>query len=101
MIIHIDYIEDKAIMKVEGMINGESSFKLQDRLKEVLDSGVNKLDIDFSECRSISSTGIGKLLIFYKTYLKTDKELRIVKCSENMFNLFNKIRFDQLIDIKR
>lgn len=90
-----------AFMKVDGMINGDSSYELQDKLNEVLEADVDVLELDLSNCRSISSTGIGKLLIFYKEYLKTEKEFKIVKCSENIYNLFQKIRFNQLIDIQR
>ncbi|HRR00770.1 MAG TPA: anti-sigma factor antagonist, partial [Candidatus Cloacimonas sp.] len=63
-------IEDKiAKMKIEGILNSENAYLLQEKLNDVLKSDATLLELDLLDCRNISSTGIGKILLFYKDFI--------------------------------
>ncbi len=99
MEISLNFEANVAKMKIEGSMTSENAHVFQDKLKEVLDSDAKMLELDFSACRNISSSGIGKLLIFYKEFLNKDGEIEIVKSSPSIYELFMTIKLNQLFTI--
>jgi len=99
MEITTNYDDSKVIIKIDGIINSENAYIFQEKLNEVLESGKKKLEIDLSACRNISSTGIGKLLLFYKDYLNKDGNVEIIKSSQSVYELLTTIKLNQLFPI--
>ena len=99
MEISLQFIGDKATMKISGAVTSEDVFELQDKLNEVLDSEVKVLEMDLSTCRSMCSSGIGKILYFYKDFQEKNGEFEIVKCSPSIYELFTTIKLNQLFNI--
>ena len=65
-----------AKMKIDGILNSENAYLLQEKLTEVLNSDATLLELDLLDCRNISSTGIGKILLFYKDFITKEEKLR-------------------------
>lgn len=99
MDISLEFVEKKALLKVEGIISADNAYLFQEKLNEVLKSESRFLEIDFSHCRNISSTGIGKLLLFYKEFLAKNGEIEIIKSSPSVYELFVTIKLNQLFNI--
>jgi anti-anti-sigma factor len=99
MDIQTKYKDKTAYMKVDGIINSENAYVFQDELQKVLKSNAKVLEIDLSECRNISSTGIGRLLLFYKEFMTRSGEIEIVKCSPTIYELFTMIKLNQLFSV--
>lgn len=99
MDIELSFEEKKAIIKIDGVVTTENAYMFQEKLDEVLKSDAKRLEIDFSACRIISSTGIGKLLLFYKDFIAKNGEVEIVKCSPGVYDLFSTIKLNQLMTI--
>lgn len=97
----IDLTFDKrtAFMKIEGILTSENSYILQDKLSEVLKSDANYLELDLLECRNISSTGIGKILLFYKDFIAKSGEIEVVRCSHGVYELFSMLKLNQLFTV--
>jgi len=95
----LTYEKNRALLKIAGMITTENAQLLHEKFSEVLQSGVNSLDIDFSLCRIICSTGIGKLMMFSKEFTPKGGKVQIVKCSTNVYDLFTTIKLDQIMPI--
>lgn len=96
MDIDLSYTGDRALMIVEGFLNSENASVLQEKLNEVLRSGARYLDIDLFECKNISSTGIGKLLLFYKDFIGKGGEIEVIRSSDSIYELFNTLKLNQL-----
>ncbi len=88
-------------MSIEGRIDNEGIQKFQENLDEVLNKSGEKIQLDLSKLDFINSSGIGKLLIFYKKARHSGIETEIKGISEELFSLFRAIRLDKLITIKR
>lgn len=99
MKITLDFLEHKAKITIEGVVSTDNSSELKDKLDEVLKSTVAMLELDLGQCRNISSSGIGKILYFYKDFLNRDGEVEIIKCSPAIYDLFTTIKLDQLFRI--
>lgn len=99
MEIDLKFDEKKAMMKVEGTISSDNTYMLQEKLDEILKTDSTFFELDLSTCRNISSSGIGKLLIFYKKFMKRNGEIEIVKSSPNVYELLKTIKLDQLFTV--
>ncbi len=100
MEINIIFEEIKAKMKIDGVISSDNSYLFQEELNKVLENkSIVLLEIDLSTCRNISSSGIGKLLIFYKEFMTREGEIEISKSSPSIYELFTTIKLDQLFTI--
>ncbi len=89
-----------AVMKIEGAVTSDNAYMFQSKLDELIASDATQLDLDLSTCRNISSSGIGKLLIFYKKFMKRNGKIEIVKSSPTVYELLTTIKLDQLFTIK-
>jgi anti-sigma B factor antagonist len=69
MSIDLNFSDNVATMKIDGILNSENAHILQDKLTEVMQSKATLLELDLLDCRNISSTGIGKILLFYKDFI--------------------------------
>ena len=91
--------ENIASMKIEGILNSENAHLLQEKLAEVLASKVGLLELDLLDCRNISSTGIGKILLFYKDFISTGGEIEVVRSSSSVYELFSMLKLNQLFTV--
>ena len=99
MVCDLTITDGVALIKVEGIITVDNASVFQQKLDEVKNSEVMKLEIDFSKCQTISSVGIGKLLMFHKDFHPKNRKIEIVKCSLPIYELFMTIKLNQLIAI--
>ena len=99
MEIMLSFDGKKALMKIEGTVTSDNAYVFKDKLGEVLDSDAVLLELDLSTCRNISSSGIGKLLIFYKEFMSRDGRIEITKSSPIVYELLTTIKLDQLFTI--
>ncbi len=99
MSIDLTYDDKTVLMKVEGILTSDNSYLLQDKLTEILNSEATNLEMDFLECRNISSTGIGKILLFYKDFAAKGGEMEVIRCSHSVYELFSMLKLNQLFTV--
>ena len=99
MTVDLKVNEAVATVKVDGIINSENASLLQEKLNEVLASDANILELDFFDCRGISSTGIGKILLFYKDFIGRGGEIEVVRSSNTVYELFSMLKINQLFTV--
>ncbi|MCD4828739.1 MAG: STAS domain-containing protein [Candidatus Cloacimonetes bacterium] len=99
MEIMLSFDVQKALMKIEGTVTSDNAYTFKDKLSEVLESEAVLLELDLSSCHNISSSGIGKLLIFYKEFMSRDGRIEITKSSPIVYELLTTIKLDQLFTI--
>lgn len=98
---NIDHNDKISILTVTGRIDNEGIQGFQDALSALLEKDSKSVVLNFNQLEFINSSGIGKLLIFYKKSKNLGKETSIQGISDDIFTLFKAIRLDKLIDIKR
>lgn len=96
MNIDLKFEGERSIMVVDGFLNSANANILQEKLNEVLQSDARLLDIDLFECKNISSTGIGKLLLFYKDFIGKGGEIEVTRSSNTIYELFSMLKLNQL-----
>ncbi|MCB5235078.1 MAG: STAS domain-containing protein [Candidatus Cloacimonetes bacterium] len=99
MNIELNFNEKVASMKIDGILNSENAHLLQEKLSEVMKSDALLLELDLFDCRNISSTGIGKILLFYKDFISRGGEIEVVRSSNSVYELFTMLKLNQLFTV--
>jgi len=89
----------KTVIFMSGSIDIPGAETLKKSLNDVLESETAELVLDFKDVNFIGSSGIGKLLIFYKNFTAKGGKIVIANLSKEITMLFKAIKLDQLFDI--
>jgi len=91
---------DKTVVYLSGSIDIPGAENLKKTLAEILDDeSVTDVSIDFEGVNFIGSSGIGKLLLFYKNFTSKGGKVRIVNLNKEITALFKAIKLDKLFNI--
>ena len=98
---HVKTTEEgkKTMMAVSGSIDIPGAEQLKKALTKVLDSNCDEITIDFEEVNFIGSSGIGKLLLFYKNFTAKNGKISIINLNKEITMLFKAIKLDKLFNI--
>jgi anti-anti-sigma factor len=99
MNIDLTFSGNIAAMKIDGILNSENAHLLQEKLTEVMQSDATLLELDLLDCRNISSTGIGKILLFYKDFISKGGDIEVVRSSNSVYELFSMLKLNQLFTV--
>ncbi|MCK4761595.1 MAG: STAS domain-containing protein [Candidatus Aminicenantes bacterium] len=89
----------KIIMFLSGSIDIPGAESLKKALNVVVDGGAKEVVFDFKEVNFIGSSGIGKLLIFYKNFTAKGGQIYIENLNKEIKALFRAIKLDKLFNI--
>lgn len=89
----------KTHMAVSGSIDIPGAEQLKKSLTKVLESDSDEITIDFEEVNFIGSSGIGKLLLFYKNFTAKGGKIAMINLNKEITMLFKAIKLDKLFNI--
>ncbi|RAK08131.1 anti-sigma B factor antagonist [Halanaerobium saccharolyticum] len=91
----------EVVISPQGDIDFSNSQQLKAELLQVFEQDYKKVVLDFSEVKSIDSSGLGKLLLFQKKLKEKEGTLiiRNVK-SDYIKNMFEMIHLNKVIKIE-
>ncbi len=88
-------------VSIIGAVDNENAEELKNKFQELMGKDFTEAIFDFTYVPFITSSGIGKLLIFYKNVVSKGKKMRIKGINENLLELFKSIKLDQLFPIEK
>ncbi|NLX90652.1 MAG: STAS domain-containing protein [Firmicutes bacterium] len=89
-----------AVVVPAGKIDVTNSNLFKEKLTQLCDEGFKDIIIDFTNVNALDSSGIGKLLVFYKKLKDKGGTLSIINIKhENVRNLLDMICLDKVINI--
>jgi anti-sigma B factor antagonist len=92
--------EEFAILRFEvQQILGEEAQEFQDTILTSLEKNIKFIIVDLSEVKFISSWGIGILIHGLTTTKNRGGEFRVTGLSENVQEIFKKVRLDTVFNI--
>ncbi len=89
----------KTIMEVSGSVDIPGAEYLKKSLTKVLEGDSSEVVVDFKEVSFIGSSGIGKLLLFYKNFTAKGGKITIINLNKEISMLFKAIKLDKLFNI--
>jgi anti-sigma B factor antagonist len=101
MEVKIEHNNSYINISIIGAVNNENAEELRDHFQKLLDKDFVEAVFDLSYVPFITSSGIGKFLIFYKDVCNKERKMRIKGISDNLLELFKSIKLDQLFPIEK
>ena len=91
---------EKTVVYLSGSIDIPGAESLKKSLTQILEDDTEKeASIDFEGVNFIGSSGIGKLLLFYKNFTSKGGKVQIVNLNKEITALFKAIKLDKLFNI--
>ena len=98
---NVDQQNGKVMISIIGAVDNENAEELKNQFQNLLKKDFQEVVFDLSFVPFITSSGIGKLLIFYKNIISAGKKMRIKGINDNLFDLFKSIKLYQLFPIEQ
>lgn len=92
---------DQLGLTIIGAIDNMTVDQLKSAFDEVYQSVPATVRLDLSGVSTINSSGIGKILMLYKNLKKENGTLEIVGISDNLLEIFQLIKLDRIIPIRK
>jgi anti-sigma B factor antagonist len=99
----ISVSEDQArtTVSLKGDIYTEQGDELHQVFNTIVDKNPKEVVIDLADLKSITSSGIGKIVLLYKNLNRHGGKIRIVGANETIMQIFKIVKLDKLMDIER
>jgi anti-sigma B factor antagonist len=92
---------DTLLIKVTGAVDTLAAENLRSDLKEILLQKPQKVVLDLSKVPSMGSSGIGKILMFFKSLRESNSIFEIKGIHENLYPFFKTVKLDKLFPISQ
>ena len=92
---------DSAVITLAGTIDEQGAEDLKKAFASLELEGLREVTVDFHGVDYIGSSGIGKLLLFYKNLGVHGGRLAAVGLSDPIFELFRELKLDTIFSVQR
>jgi anti-anti-sigma factor len=83
-----------------GGLHIEQAEELLDVFNSVVEKKPKEVVVDLSELKSITSSGIGKIVLLYKGLQKHNGSMRIEGVNDTIMQIFKIVKLDKLMEIR-
>lgn len=91
----------RIVLEVRGHIDEAGAEALKTHFHQLNLSVSSEVDIDMRRVAHIGSSGIGKLLLFYKHLAVKGGSLRVTGLAPHLYDLFIELKLDSLFTIQK
>lgn len=92
---------ERSIITVEGAIDEKGAEALKNAFGQLQNSPPPIVVLNLSGVSQIGSSGIGKILLFYKNLAIKRSRLEVTGLSPLLFELFHELKLDSLFTISK
>lgn len=90
---------NKTTVTLSGSIDIAGAESLKKTFNQIVESPTQEVDLDFHDVTFIGSSGIGKLLLFYKKFTAKGGKIRIARLNKEIAALFKAVKLDKLFHL--
>lgn len=90
---------NQVFLRVNGAIDQEGAEELKHHFSSLQLGDVSRVVIDLAGVRQIGSSGIGKILLFYKNLGMSGGKLEVVNLASHIHELFVELKLDTLFTV--
>ena len=92
---------NELVLEIEGDLAGANAQELQKYFDDQLPRMCKILTLEMSKTTSISSSAIGKILLARRKFKTSEIEMRIVGCSDDIYDTLVSLNLDKLMPISK
>jgi anti-anti-sigma factor len=100
MNLKIENDKERTVLIISGNIDVPAAENLKKKLFRISENGTRNITLDFKDCKSIGSSGIGAIIYFHKNFAALDGKIKIENVNKQIISLFKIIKLDNLLDIR-
>ncbi|MCK8818067.1 STAS domain-containing protein [Natroniella sulfidigena] len=91
----------RVIISPEDKIDLSNSYGFEKKLQAAYEQGYDEIIVDFKDVERIDTSGLGKLLLFYKKLRERNGELQIINLTNDYIKrMFKIIKLNKIIKIE-
>jgi anti-anti-sigma factor len=87
------------IIKLSGIINSGTSQELRQKLNDLMEKGAKIVLVDFQDVTFMDSSGLGALVLAFKTLRAANRKLVLCSINEQVRILFELTSMDKVFEI--
>lgn len=91
--------EQVKVIKLSGNLNATTSQDFRQKITEILESGAKIVLVDFKDVTFMDSSGLGALVLAFKTLRAADTKLALCSINEQVRILFELTNMDKVFEI--
>ncbi|MEH1831037.1 MAG: STAS domain-containing protein [Nostoc sp.] len=91
--------EQVKVIKLNGNLNAATSQEFRQNITDILVSGAKIVLIDFQDVAFMDSSGLGALVLAFKTLRASDTQLALCSINEQVRILFELTNMDKVFEI--
>ncbi|MEH2025864.1 STAS domain-containing protein [Nostoc sp.] len=91
--------EQVKVIKLSGNLNATTSQDFRQNITEILESGAKIVLVDFKDVTFMDSSGLGALVLAFKTLRAADIKLALCSINEQVRILFELTNMDKVFEI--
>ena len=92
-------IEQVKVIKLSGNLNATTSQDFRQKITDILESGAKIVLVDFKDVTFMDSSGLGALVLAFKTLRAADTKLALCSINEQVRILFELTNMDKVFEI--
>lgn len=89
----------QTLISIQGDIDEVSAEEIKRHFRDISSSGTLEVNLDFKGVSHIGSSGIGKILVFYKDLAIRGAKLSLINVPPAIHLLFREMKLDTLFTI--
>ncbi len=93
--------DQKTTISINGEIDESGAEQLKSHFSKINLSTTKEVALDFSQVSYIGSSGIGKLLLFYKNLAVQGGKIRIENVNTTIYQLFQELKLNNILTITK
>ncbi len=100
MDIKVSESEGRINVTLRGDIYVEQSDELLEAFNSIIEKNPQEVIINIKDLKSITSSGIGKIVLLYKGLNQKNGKVKITGVNETIMQIFKVVKLDKLIEIE-
>lgn len=100
MDIKVSENEDRIVVTLRGDIYVEQTDELLETFNSIIEKSPQEVIINIKDLKSITSSGIGKIVLLYKGLNRKNGKIRIIGANETIMQIFKVVKLDKLVEIE-
>lgn len=95
-----DKKKDINILIINGYLDAHTAPDLEKSIASCINTGGNKILVDFQNLEYISSAGLGVFMAFIEEIRENNGDIKLVNMKEKVYSVFDLLGFPLLFDIE-
>jgi len=92
--------EGRIVVTLRGDIYVEQADELLETFNSIIEKGTQDVIINITDLKSITSSGIGKIMLLYKGMNQQNRKIKIIGVNKTIMQIFKVVKLGKFVEIE-